>query len=237
MRTKERSVTPFLIIGTIFLILFAIVAWGVYFESNWVHTFDMNWIKRIQSYVSDGITPYIKVITDLGNIRFVIPVTIILVLILFFKKRFAEGLWLGGTILFCGAISTKVLKKLIDRDRPEFLQLITKTNESFPSGHTIATTIFYGLLGLVLLLAVRELWKKWVIALITMAWILFIMVSRIYLGVHYPTDVLAGFLFGAASVSLSVGVYLIAEEPLRHLLAKWKLQDQSKALRNREVNE
>src|SRR5699024_5066964 len=237
MNDYKQATRPLFMAGLLFLVLFMIIGWGVGTKSSWVEAFDMYGIDHIHRFVAPSLTAFVKVATELGNIRLVIPVTIILVLILFFKKRFAEGLWLGGTILFCGAISTKVLKKLIDRDRPEFLQLITKTNESFPSGHTIATTIFYGLLGLVLLLAVRELWKKWVIALITMAWILFIMVSRIYLGVHYPTDVLAGFLFGAASVSLSVGVYLIAEEPLRHLLAKWKLQDQSKALRNREVNE
>lgn len=237
MRTKERSITPFLITGGIFLILFGIITWGVYFEQSWIHTFDMNWINRIQSHVADGRTSFIKVITDLGNIRFVIVATIILVLILFFRRRFAEGLWLGGTILVCAAIATKILKKLIDRDRPDYLQLITKTNESFPSGHATATTIFYGLIGLVLLLVVKELWKKWVIALITLAWILFIMVTRIYLGIHFPTDVLAGVLFGTASVFLSVGVYLIAEEPLRNMLSKLKLQDRSNALKKEYVND
>lgn len=233
MRTKERSVTPFLITGAVFLVLFGIVSWGVYFENSWVHTFDISWINRIQSHISNGLTAFIKVVTDLGNIRFVIPVTIILVLILFFRRRFAEGLWLGGTILVCAAIATKILKKIIDRDRPEYLQLISKTNESFPSGHSIATTIFYGLVGVVLLLAVKELWKKWIIAMITLAWILFIMFTRIYLGVHFPTDVLAGFLFGAASVFLSIGVYLIVEEPLRNILAKLKLQDRSKTLKEK----
>lgn len=233
MRTRERSATPFLIIGAIFLVLFGIVAWGVYYENAWVHTFDLNWINRIQAHVANGTTSFIKLITELGNVRLVIVLTVILVIFLFIKRRYAEGLWLGGTILLCAVICTKLLKALVDRDRPHYLQLITKTNESFPSGHATATTIFYGLLGLILLLTVKKMWTKWIVGLVTLVWILFIMVTRIYLGVHYPTDVLAGFLFGAASVFLSVGVYLIAEEPLRHLLAKMKLRDQSNPLKQR----
>ncbi|MEN1968058.1 phosphatase PAP2 family protein [Lentibacillus sp. N15] len=233
MRIRERSATPFLVTGAIFLVLFGIVAWGVYVENDWIHTFDLNWIDRIQSHVASGTTAFIKVITELGNVRLVIVLTIIIVILLFWKRRFAEGLWLGGTILVCAAIATKILKKLVDRDRPEILQLITKTNESFPSGHVTATTIFYGLIGIVLLLTVKELWKKWIIALVTLAWIVFIMITRIYLGVHFPTDVLAGFLFGSASVFLSIGVYLIAEEPLRNVLAKLKLRDQSNLLKQR----
>src|SRR5699024_8515887 len=113
---------------------------------------------------------------------------------LFIKRKFTEGLWFGGTILFCAAIGGKILKKLFDRDRPMFLQLIEKSNESFPSGHATATTIFYGFIGVVLILAVNQLWKKVMIGFVMMAWIGFILFTRIYLGVHFPTDVLAGFL-------------------------------------------
>lgn len=66
----------------------------------------------------------------------------------------------GNNPFFCAAIGGKILKKIFDRDRPAFLQLIEKTNESFPSGHATATTIFYGFIGLVLILTAVQIWKK-----------------------------------------------------------------------------
>src|SRR5699024_4008257 len=136
-----------------------------------------------------------------------------------------------GTILFCAAIMGKILKETFDRDRPQFMQLVERSTESFPSGHATATTIFYGLIGLVIVLAATKAWKKSVAGFITLAWMVFIMVTRVsvvYLGVHFPTDVIAGFLYGLASVFLSVGIYLVVREPLRQLLGKTKLNDQSK---------
>ncbi|GIO24058.1 phosphatase PAP2 family protein [Oceanobacillus sp. J11TS1] len=218
MKTQRISPMPLLIIGTVFLILFGVIAWGVYFDSNWIRSFDLAWIERIQGSISEGKTSFIMKITELGSMELVIVLTIIIAIVLFFKRKFAEGLWFGGTILFCAAIGGKVLKKVFDRERPAFLQLIEKTNESFPSGHATATTIFYGFIGLVLILSTAQIWKKVVIGFITVAWIGFILITRIYLGVHFPTDVLAGFLYGSAAVFISIGVYSLVRQPLRKFL-------------------
>jgi len=228
LKKQQFSAIPLVVTGIIFLILFSIIAWGVYFESSWVKSFDLSWIERIQGSVSESKTAFLMTLTELGNIRLIIVLTIIIALVLFFKRRYAEGLWLGGTILFCAAIMGKILKETFDRDRPQFMQLVERSTESFPSGHATATTIFYGLIGLVIVLAATKAWKKFVAGFITLAWIVFILVTRVYLGVHFPTDVIAGFLYGMASVFLSVGIYLVVREPLRQLLGKTKLNDQSK---------
>lgn len=229
MKSQRLTPVPFLLTGIIFLLFFGVIAWGVYFESSWIHSFDLSWIERIQGSISEGKTSFIMLVTELGSMKVVIGLTIIICILLFFKRKFAEGLWFGGTILFCAAIGGKVLKKFFDRDRPTFLQLIEKTNESFPSGHATATTIFYGFIGMILILAVYQIWKKVIIGFITLIWIGFILFTRIYLGAHFPTDVLAGFLYGLAAVFLSIGIYLLVQEPLRHLLRKLHLVDQSQA--------
>jgi len=229
MRTKTLSALPFLLIGFLFLVLFGIITWGVSFDSSWVTAFDIAWIDRIQAFVSEGTTPFIMKATEIGNIRLIILLTVISVIVLFIKRKYAEGLWLGGTMLLCGAISVKILKSVIDRDRPEILQLITKTNGSFPSGHSVGTTIFFGLIALVAVLASIKVWKKWVISLLSLALIFFVFATRIYLGVHYPTDVIGSFFFGMASLWISVGTYIIVREPLRELLKKMNLHDQSTA--------
>lgn len=229
MKTKTLSAMPFLLIGFLFLLLFGMVTWGVLFDSSWVTAFDIAWIDRIQSFVSEGTTSFIMKATELGNIKLIILLTVISVIILFIMKRYAEGLWLGGTMLLCGAVAVKILKAVIDRDRPEILQIVTKTNESFPSGHSVGTTIFLGLIALIAVLSQVKMWKKWVISLLSLALIFFIFATRIYLGVHFPTDVIGGFFFGMASLWISAGFYILFREPLREFLKKMKLHDKSTA--------
>src|SRR5699024_1616078 len=224
--SKKQSIM-FISIGVLCLLLFGIVAFGVYFESLWVNSFDMNIIEMIQSNVTENKTSLLIFLTEVGNIRLVIGLTIILAVILFIKKWYAAGLWFGGTILFCAAIGTKILKKVFDRTRPDMMQLIEKSTESFPSGHATATTIFYGLLGIALILLATKLWKKVIIGALSFVIIGFILISRIYLGVHFPTDVIAGFLYGMSSVLISIGFYQILAQPLQRLLKKIGLSDES----------
>lgn len=235
LNTKSRAPGLLLIIGILALILFAIVSWGVYVDSSWVNALDMTLIDAIQSQVSQGKTDLLIILTEVGNIRVAIGLTILLVLILFIKKWYAAGLWFGGTILVCAAVITKVLKKVFDRSRPDFMQLIEKTTESFPSGHATATTIFYGLLGLAIILLISTLWKRVIVGFITLALISFILVSRIYLGVHFPTDVIAGFLYGSGAVFISLGVYQLMAESLQTLLKKFKLNDQSETFSDHSI--
>jgi len=233
LKTKQPSAWTLILVGIIFLVMFGIVSWGVYFESSWVHSLDMSMIEMIQSNVTETKTTILSLLTEVGNIRLVIVLTIILAILLFVKKWYAAGLWFGGTILFCAAIITKILKEVFNRTRPDFLQLVEKTSESFPSGHATATTIFYGLLGLALILLTTKVWKKIVIGFITLTLIGFILITRIYLGVHFPTDVIAGFLYGSASVLISIGVYQLVGQPLQQLLQKLGLKDQSETFTER----
>ncbi|MDY0395165.1 hypothetical protein RWE15_12995 [Virgibacillus halophilus] len=104
---------PLFILGLLFLILFGVIAQGVTSKGDWVHRFDMYWIDRIQSLVNNGLTSFIKLFTHLGDVKLVIILTILICAILFVKKRYADGLWFGGTVLFCAVILEMILKKNI----------------------------------------------------------------------------------------------------------------------------
>ncbi len=106
-------------------------------------------------------------------------------------------------VLIAGALFTEVVKELVARPRPTANPLVSAPGYSFPSGHTLNSTVTYGILALVawrsrLSLAVRR-------AVLILAVILPVLIglSRIALGVHWPTDVLAGWLAGVAFVALA----------------------------------
>lgn len=227
MKVKKDFSWLFIFIGIIFMILFGIVSFGVFKESALIENIDSAIIEVIQTNVTDTKTAFLSILSEIGNIRLIIALTIGFVIFLFIKKWYVAGFWFGGTVLCFAAIGTKLIKKVIDRARPDILPLIEKTTESFPSGHATSATIFYGMLGLVLLLITKKYWEKAVIGLAVLLLIGFILMTRIYLGVHFPTDVIGGFLYGMASVFISVGIYQRLLEPLQHMLLRFKIEDRS----------
>lgn len=227
LRVKKEISWLFIFIGIVFMILFGIVSLGVFKESALIERIDLAIIEVIQANVTDTKTAILSTLSEIGNIRLIIALTIGFVIFLFIKRWYVAGLWLGGTVLCFAAIGTKLIKNLVDRARPDILPLIEKTTESFPSGHATSATIFYGFLALMLILIMKKYWKKTVIGLAALVLIGFILMTRIYLGAHFPTDVIGGFLYGVASIFISIGVYQLVLEPLQRLLLRFKLQDRS----------
>ncbi len=95
---------------------------------------------------------------------------------------------------------------LIDRQRPRLEQLdAAPPTSSFPSGHTAASVAFYGTVALVLAWHTRHLWLRWLGVLVAVAVPLLVGGSRLYRGMHFPTDVLAGLLLGATWLATVAG--------------------------------
>lgn len=234
MQNKKNHTKSFLIIGFITLILFAILSFGVQTDQPWMNSIDDAGRQTFQATTTNGLTDLIIAATEIGNIKLIIGLTIAFVIFLFFKKRYADGLWFGGTILFGAAIATKIMKELFGRERPQFNQLIEKTTESFPSGHATGTTVFYGLIAVIAIIFIQRLGRRWLVAGVALLIIAFVLVSRVYLGVHYPTDVIGGLLFGTATVNISVGTYIIIQNKLVHSLRRLKLEDRSVLLAARQ---
>ena len=107
---------------------------------------------------------------------------------------------LGVTII------NNLLKVIIARDRPNINRLVTETGYSFPSGHSITSMVFYGYLIYLIYKYIDTKKIKILLIIILSLLIVTIGFTRIYLGVHYTSDVIGGFLLGVAYLIIFIGV-------------------------------
>lgn len=144
----------------------------------------------ISTYViSDFATPIAKIITQMGGAIVLIAITIVVLLFLNNKKiGIAIAINLGiATVL------NLLLKNIVQRPRPTEYRMISETGYSFPSGHSMVSMAFYGFLIYLIYKKIENKKLKWGLIVALSILIVAIGISRIYLGVHYTSDVLAGF--------------------------------------------
>lgn len=172
--------------------------------SNLLKTFDLKIIGLIQSLENKYLTVFYQMITNIADTYQSIVITVLLVIFLYTKKYNREALFLAITMSICG-IAMPLLKNIFRRERPNFYRLIEISGYSFPSGHTTAATTMYLTLAIIVLSNMNKLNKYFVFGIAALG-IIIIGTSRIYLGVHYPTDVMAGICLGISIVSI---VYIL----------------------------
>lgn len=184
------------IICFICLILFLALAEDVF--NNEIMHGDVIGYKIISTYlIRDSLTPIFKIITWFGSATCII----LLALILFFTIKNKKVGLLISTNLIIITILNQALKIIVQRPRPTEYRIINEAGYSFPSGHSMVSMAFYGFLIYLIYKNIKNKYLKISLIVILSLLIVMIGISRIYLGVHYTSDVCAGFL-----VSLS---YLI----------------------------
>ena len=140
--------------------------------------------------ISDFATPIAKIITNFGGAIFLIATTVVL-FILIKNKKIGTAI---TTNLVSVALLNQLLKNILQRPRPTEYRIIQETGYSFPSGHSMASMAFYGYLIYLIYKYVENKNTKWILIMLLSILICSIGISRIYLGVHYTSDVLGGFL-------------------------------------------
>jgi undecaprenyl-diphosphatase len=158
--------------------------------------------------MSPLLTIDVKVITHIGDPAVVI--TFCLLLIILPKSRRTIALPVSITIII-STILNIVLKNIFARERPDILSLINETDYSFPSGHAMNNAALYTILILFVLKYIKKNILKVTLTVVCIVLTIAIGLSRIYLGVHYAGDVLAGWLIGFA---VSVFVYFIWDKKI-----------------------
>lgn len=193
---KKSFLIYFLLLSSITLFICVSLAISL-LENN---SFDFYICSFVYEHRTPKLTSILKFITLLGNWKFIILISIILL----FSPRLRQTIGLPTCIYsIFSVICYSILKPLFARLRPdECFRLISENGFSYPSGHSMNCMVFYGILLILILRSINNLLIKKFIGLFFFALIFFIGFSRIYLGVHYPTDVIGGWSFGLFIISI-----------------------------------
>jgi membrane-associated phospholipid phosphatase len=181
--------------------------------------FDFRVFDYLKTHVSEKNNEIMLFFTFLGKHTFLIPANVALIIFfLFIKKHRWFSIKIPAIALSSLALMF-ILKNLFGRHRPDIPLLNEAQGLSFPSGHALMSVTFYGLLIYIIWNTFTNKWMKWILALLLLLLIFAIGFSRIYLRVHYASDVLAGFAIGF--LWLVISLYVV-----------WKIEKFS----NREVD-
>ncbi len=200
-----------IIIAVFFLSLLLSISEDIWFKELFV-SFDQRILNLVPKIRTGEQTSFFSFVTFMANWQSVLFASFITLVILLYKKQnFAVILYTSGLIAAEGSVY--ILKHLVGRTRPDqALSLISEDSFSFPSGHTVAGTVIFGFLAYLIIKSTRRSLAKLFIFFGSIFAVVFIALSRIYLGVHYPSDVLASITLGCFLLSILIIISEINEK-------------------------
>lgn len=199
--SKKLKIRHYVTISCI-LIFLVIAIFVVKKDSLYIDRLGYNFVS---SFISDFRTPIVRFITYLGGAQLVIPLFAIVLIVFVCMGRKRDTLLLG-LCLFFQTLLNYILKHIFRRTRPSVLRLIKQGGYSFPSGHTMISSAFYGYLMYIVYKNVKNKYLKWGLIIFLSILVFMIGCSRIYLGVHYTSDVLAGFFISIAYLIIFIEI-------------------------------
>lgn len=170
---------------------------------NEVEILDTKVYNIISKVKCEPLTMIFKFLSFLCSTYFILITTI---LVMIFCKNKKVGFYVGLNVLIC-VLLNQGFKLLFARNRPVDINLIVENGYSFPSGHSMVSLAFYGFFIYIIVHTGLKRQKKILYCTLLSAITLLIGISRIYLGVHYASDVLAGFSLSMAYLIIYIIVF------------------------------
>lgn len=199
----KKSLSKAFVLSLLMAILFGVIA--IFIQDNKINQFDHTVIRYVQGMEAPWLTQIMKTFTWLGEGWRVVTITLVVMAFLYFKLNHRRELLFLVWICGGSALLNTLLKAIFHRARPTIHRIIEETGYSFPSGHSMAAFSLYGALAYLLWKHAPTVLSRILLLIVSAFFILSIGVSRIYLGVHYPSDVLGGYL--ASGVWLTAAIW------------------------------
>jgi membrane-associated phospholipid phosphatase len=197
----RRFLTNLTVSFVLLIVLFVLCLWGLLAVADMIFedknfAFDMNVFQQVESLVGSRMTAFMQFITFFGSQNFLLPANIILVIIFLIVKKTKWDALKVAAISITSTIVLFSLKFFLQRERP-LVPLIAKAHGySFPSGHTFTSVTFLGMIGYICYKKIenRPLKVSLIILIILLSFL--VGFSRIYLRLHFASDVIAGYCLG-----------------------------------------
>jgi membrane-associated phospholipid phosphatase len=169
-----------------------------------VFPFDAPMLNMLHAVATPTLDHFFVLMSRLGYSWGVVPLDVVILIVLTLSRRFRDGLFFGIAVIG-SALLDIVAKNYFARMRPDlWLSIRPETTYSFPSGHAMGSTT----LGMaVVLLCWPSPWR-WPVTIASLVFVLLVGSSRVYLGVHYPSDILAGW---TAAIAWTFGMYILVD--------------------------
>ncbi len=199
-----------LVVFSLALIAFISIARMVFSYQR--HEFDDHVFHFLSTNVNDVNTTVMQFFTFLGTHTFLIPANILLVCYCLFIRRHKWYSIKVPVVALSSLLLMTLLKLIFQRDRPLTPLLQAAKGFSFPSGHALMSITFYGLLIYMVWRSIKNKTLKWAMMIALFLLIISIGLSRVYLRVHYASDVLAGFCVGILWLIMSLWILMKIEK-------------------------
>lgn len=184
----------------ILIVLFIIL--GILASFNLTSDFDNFIYNMIISLKNDNLTKIIKVITTLANTKSIILYNVLIVIYILIKKN--RKLMIIPINSLLSVIINNIFKIIFRRDRPLLIALIDESGYSYPSGHAMISILFFGTLSYVI--GKSNIKYKTLIRISLGIFIILVGISRVYLGVHYVSDIIGGYLLGMITLLTVISI-------------------------------
>ena len=202
MKDKQTYLTK----GSFALLLFMIIGYIVKFYPEMLVSFDQPIQTAIRGDLPETLTLLFRAITHLIDIPVIITWVLIVAFIFYRKQWKLESYLMLGNLALAGILIV-TFKNIYQRPRPEILHLVEEKGFSFPSGHSLAVTIMVGTLIVIFSQRIKDqLWKR-IVQILLGLYLVSVLISRVYLGVHYPSDVLASLCVGLGVLFIEFPFY------------------------------
>lgn len=194
-----------LLMCIVFIVIFGYIAIAI--ENHSIARFDTPLIEMIQGWETTWLTMVMKVVTWIGTVYGVGTIVVIGFIILSFKLRSRQQAFLLLGTVAGSIILNSLLKNVFQRDRPTINIILEASGHSYPSGHAMMALALYSTLAFIAWHYVKTTTSRLALILFAILMILLVGMSRIYLGAHYPSDIVGGYVASGLWVTIMFSIY------------------------------